>query len=103
MPPSPQLVFLGYYPKRIYVPKREGVDWTWPVVEICSVSDCISEGASPESGDAYFDFNRARFYSTPEAAIAAADPQLTQEYEPFALSLFPATGTPGSFRSTATA
>lgn len=86
---DPELVFLGYYPKRVYVPERDGVQWTPPVVEICGVSDCISEGASPDAEDAFWTFNQFHCYATPEAAIAAADPVTRDEYEPFAFSLSP--------------
>src|SRR3989442_585000 len=78
-------VFLGYYPKQIYVP-----DESWgSLKEICSVSNCDgTDGVSFDDGVPWHTCNRAHFYSTEQEAVAAAG---AHEAEVFAYSLIPIT------------
>jgi hypothetical protein len=62
-------VFLGYCAKQIWTPKG---DWcgSWPphILEIGSVSDCLSE--RPPSWQENWDFNRSSFWNDEASALA---------------------------------
>ncbi|MCH8275647.1 MAG: hypothetical protein IH851_12760 [Armatimonadetes bacterium] len=84
----PPPVFMGYYPKCVYVPEGEGVDWG-NVKEICSVSDCISDGVIHEDHIPWHTFNRAFRYNSQTEAVRAAGGPGEQGVEVFAYSIYP--------------
>jgi len=81
----PDPILLGYLLKRSEKPAA----WTAGprVLEICSVSTCITR--RPDNWVDRWDFNEAGYYSTPELASAAAPSERVDLYRLFAYELFP--------------
>jgi len=89
------LVFLGYRAKRPWHPDPDDVrdpTSTTGVVEVCSVSDCISE--PPPDWEKRWDFNQACCYADPAEAIATIPPGERSTYAVFAYWLLPGTADP---------
>ena len=85
--PSP--VFIGYYPKRIALKKDlkaqngEIVIKNDIVEEICSVSDCISDGP-PKGWINEWKHNDLGFFSSEIAALSVIPEDSRKKYELFA-------------------
>src|SRR5262245_8026361 len=80
----PEAVFAGFFPKIT----KQAPDWLGnnTVREICSVSNCISEG--PDNWIAHWKHNEFGFYDT-ERLVAEVIGEHTQKFGIFAYKLFP--------------
>src|SRR4051812_46650370 len=80
----PQAVFVGYFPKVTHA----GVDWLGndSVLEICSVSNCISKG--PEDWIRHWEHNELGFYDSEELAqkVIEGNPN---KFDIYAFRLYP--------------
>ena len=85
MLPRPTPTFLGYTLKRV-APVIDSLAGT-PVIEICSVSNCISKRPEPPERWKRWLFNDSGWYNTP--ALAAADAEPGNSFSAFAYELFP--------------
>jgi hypothetical protein len=69
--PSMELRLAGYFPKRI-VPRPAFLDGAPSVVDICSVSHCISDG--PQNWIDRWLHNGLAFFDTPDLAVRVIPP-----------------------------
>jgi hypothetical protein len=89
--PSP--IFVGYFPKitakKSDLKTEKGDIWlkNETVEEICSVSDCISEG--PEEWIDKWKHNDLGFYDTEEAALSVIPENSLEKFELFGYKLYP--------------